>query len=303
MYNRKQNVIKMAHQLFIEKGYQATSIQDILDYSGISKGTFYNYFSSKNELLIGIYKTIYKTLEKERNDLLLGQDPANIEIFIKQLELQMISNRKNKLLTLYEEVMASNDADIKPFIQKLRLNSLGWYFNRFIDIFGEDKKPYLLDCAIMFQGIIQHNLQYNRMANGSGEKISRVVRYSVARLVKLVDEVAESGNQLHGPELLEKWLPGCQKNDQGFKNQLLYLSGALRKAISKNLHIEREQVKNLELLDFIQEELLHTSNPRKYLIESALSTLKESTILKKENQELEGLIEVYFRQLEETETN
>ncbi|MEH6957341.1 TetR/AcrR family transcriptional regulator, partial [Neobacillus drentensis] len=201
MYNRKQNVIKMAHQLFIEKGFQATSIQDILDYSGISKGTFYNYFSSKNELLIGIYKTIYKQLEKDRNDLLIGRNPADIDIFIKQLELQMISNRKNKLIALYEEVLASNDADLKQFVQNARLKSLHWYFNRFIDIFGEEKRPYLLDCAIMFQGIIQYNLLYNRLANETGEKISRVVGYSVARLVKLVEEVAESGNQLHEPNL------------------------------------------------------------------------------------------------------
>ncbi|MEH6908174.1 TetR/AcrR family transcriptional regulator [Neobacillus drentensis] len=301
MYNRKQNVIKMAHQLFIEKGFQATSIQDILDYSGISKGTFYNYFSSKNELLIGIYKTIYKQLEKDRNDLLIGRNPADIDIFIKQLELQMISNRKNKLIALYEEVLASNDADLKQFVQNARLKSLHWYFNRFIDIFGEEKRPYLLDCAIMFQGIIQYNLLYNRLANETGEKISRVVGYSVARLVKLVEEVAESGNQLHEPNLIEKWLPGCKKNDNGFKNQLLQMTGALRKAITKNLQEESEKEKHLELIDFIQEELLHRSTPRKYLIESALSTLKASSIWKIDKPSLETMIDDYFKQLEEIE--
>ena len=74
----------MAHQLFIDKGFHATSINDIIEYSGISKGTFYNYFSSKNELIIELFKTNYKQLEKDRNDLLIGQDPANFEIFIKQ---------------------------------------------------------------------------------------------------------------------------------------------------------------------------------------------------------------------------
>ncbi|MGA9287974.1 MAG: helix-turn-helix domain-containing protein, partial [Anaerobacillus sp.] len=63
MNDRKQHVIKMAHQLFIDRGFQATSIQDILDYSGISKGTFYNYFSSKNELLIALFKALYGSME------------------------------------------------------------------------------------------------------------------------------------------------------------------------------------------------------------------------------------------------
>ncbi|ETI68908.1 TetR/AcrR family transcriptional regulator [Neobacillus vireti] len=299
MYNRKQNVIKMAHQLFVEKGFHATSIQDILDYSGISKGTFYNYFSSKSELLIGIYKTIFKELEKERSDLLLGHDPSDIEIFIKQMELQLISNKKNKLIALYEEVMASNDVDLKQFIQRTRLSTLHWYYARFLDIFGEDMKPYLLDCAIMFQGILQHNLHYNRMAFETGEKINQVVRYSVGRLVKMVDDVAESGSQLLEPGHLEKWLPSCNRNNQTFKQQLLHHALPLRKMITKNLLDEGEQEKYLELLDFIHDELLDGNKPRKFLIESALISLDSSSLWKKELKQLEELIEHYFKQLEE----
>lgn len=299
MYNRKQNVIKMAHQLFVEKGFHATSIQDILDYSGISKGTFYNYFSSKSELLIGIYKTIYKELEKERTDLLIGHDRSDIEIFMKQLELQLIANKKNKLIALHEEVMASNDIDLKQFIQRSRLGTLHWFYTRFIDIFGEDKKPYLLDCAIMFQGILQHNLQYNRMAFETGEKISQVVRYSVGRLVKMVDEVAKSGSQLLEPGHLEMWLPSCNHNNQTFKQQLLHFAVPLRKAITKNFLDEGEQEKYIELLDFIQDELLHGQKPRKFLIESALVSLNSSSCWKKELKQLEELIEEYFKQLEE----
>ncbi|WP_442956966.1 TetR/AcrR family transcriptional regulator [Planococcus sp. MB-3u-03] len=44
----KQQIINAAHRLFIQKGYNASSIQDILDEAGISKGTFYNYFTSKS---------------------------------------------------------------------------------------------------------------------------------------------------------------------------------------------------------------------------------------------------------------
>ncbi len=64
----------------------------------------------------------------------------------------MITNRRNKLIALYEEVMASNDVDLKQYINQSRLKSLNWTYSRFIDIFGEEKKPYLLDCAIMFTG-------------------------------------------------------------------------------------------------------------------------------------------------------
>lgn len=48
---RKKEIITAAKTLFFEKGYDSTSIQDIIDTLGIAKGTFYHYFKSKDELL------------------------------------------------------------------------------------------------------------------------------------------------------------------------------------------------------------------------------------------------------------
>lgn len=44
-------IVDAAEKLFAEKGYAATSVQDILDLLGISKGGFYHYFDTKMELL------------------------------------------------------------------------------------------------------------------------------------------------------------------------------------------------------------------------------------------------------------
>ncbi|MDY0395878.1 TetR/AcrR family transcriptional regulator [Virgibacillus halophilus] len=54
MNEKKKRVIDVALELFIEKGFAQTSIQDIIQAAEISKGTFYNYFPSKNECLIAI---------------------------------------------------------------------------------------------------------------------------------------------------------------------------------------------------------------------------------------------------------
>lgn len=48
---RKDAIMKTAERLFLEKGYEETSIQDILNALDISKGGFYHYFDSKNALL------------------------------------------------------------------------------------------------------------------------------------------------------------------------------------------------------------------------------------------------------------
>ena len=300
MNERKQHVIKMAHQLFVDKGFQSTSIQDILDFSGISKGTFYNYFSSKNELLIAIFKSVFKKLDQDRNKLLIGQNPADIEIFIKQIELQMKTNKKNKMFTLFEEVMVSNDADLKQFINRGQLISLRWLYGRFIDIFGESKQPYLLDCAIMFLGILQHNFKFYYMAHESSTNINQVVHYSLKRVVKMVEEVSNSGDQLIQPELLEKWLPACKKADHAIQQNLYHTLLELKKVLN---HCD-EQAKCIELLDFLLDELLHSKNPRKFLVESAISSLRadKESFSEKELKKLEQLVKAYFLELEQLET-
>ena len=48
---RKQEILNTAEQLFCRKGYEETSIQDILDRLNCSKGSFYHHFISKESLL------------------------------------------------------------------------------------------------------------------------------------------------------------------------------------------------------------------------------------------------------------
>jgi AcrR family transcriptional regulator len=48
---RRDELLDVAQQLFAEKGYEATPVNAIIDRAGVSKGTFYHYFPSKEELL------------------------------------------------------------------------------------------------------------------------------------------------------------------------------------------------------------------------------------------------------------
>jgi len=47
---RKQELLDAALQLFYEKGYEKTSVNDIIEKVGVSKGAFYYYFKSKEEV-------------------------------------------------------------------------------------------------------------------------------------------------------------------------------------------------------------------------------------------------------------
>jgi protoporphyrinogen oxidase len=53
-HRKKAKVAETALQLFAERGYDQVSVGDIIEATGTSKGTFYHYFGSKEELLCEI---------------------------------------------------------------------------------------------------------------------------------------------------------------------------------------------------------------------------------------------------------
>ena len=52
--NKKQLIMEKSLELFAKQGFEATSIQQITEYCGISKGAFYLSFKSKDELIIAL---------------------------------------------------------------------------------------------------------------------------------------------------------------------------------------------------------------------------------------------------------
>lgn len=51
---KKQLIMEKAIELFAKQGFEATTVQQITDYCGISKGAFYLSFKSKDELILAL---------------------------------------------------------------------------------------------------------------------------------------------------------------------------------------------------------------------------------------------------------
>lgn len=49
--DRRRELVAIAEQLFVEKGYRETTIPDLITATGLSRGGFYHYFTSKEEVL------------------------------------------------------------------------------------------------------------------------------------------------------------------------------------------------------------------------------------------------------------
>lgn len=66
---RKIEIIKEARRLFKTKGYDNTTMQNIMDHLAIAKGTIYHYFKSKEDLLEAVIEDIAEENLSQMEDL------------------------------------------------------------------------------------------------------------------------------------------------------------------------------------------------------------------------------------------
>jgi len=94
---RKQQIIDTAKEMFIEKGFQSTHIGQVCEKLNIARGTVYQYFSNKKEILYALMDSVIEKIEDvlDKDDLqeFLGVNPPQdkIVVFIKNRISQSIS--------------------------------------------------------------------------------------------------------------------------------------------------------------------------------------------------------------------
>ncbi|MDJ0344551.1 TetR/AcrR family transcriptional regulator [Streptomyces sp. H10-C2] len=68
-----ERLLAEATRLFAERGYDRTSVQEIVEAAGVTKGALYHYFGSKDDLLHEIYGRVLR-LQTERLESIAAQD-------------------------------------------------------------------------------------------------------------------------------------------------------------------------------------------------------------------------------------
>jgi len=66
----RERLLESAKRLFSQKGYYATSVEDIVESAGFSKGTFYFYFKSKEELFKSLVEEMHLNIVKRLESFL-----------------------------------------------------------------------------------------------------------------------------------------------------------------------------------------------------------------------------------------
>ena len=73
---RKQELLKIAYRLIISKGYEETSIDEIIAEAQIAKGTFYYHFKSKEEMLEALINMMITEQTQRAKEILSAPLPV-----------------------------------------------------------------------------------------------------------------------------------------------------------------------------------------------------------------------------------
>jgi len=68
----KERLLRVATRLFARHGFEGTSVQDIVDAAGVTKGAMYHYYGSKDDLLYEVYHQLLTLQMSHLTDIAKG---------------------------------------------------------------------------------------------------------------------------------------------------------------------------------------------------------------------------------------
>ena len=122
--DRRGRLLAAAAQVFAEKGYRATSMNDLAEAVGISKLTLYHYVSSKQQLLVELYEAVHQRQPVRQVDRAghLGLSPA--ESLRKVLVERIVYIcRHVRLVQIFIEEESELPPAMTETVRKLRTNA------------------------------------------------------------------------------------------------------------------------------------------------------------------------------------
>ena len=119
---KRKKIIDKAWELFAKNGYEETKVEDITKDLGISKGSFYTYFATKEELLYEVLEKIKKEIIENLKNINVNQMPEKVlEDYVKAKMNHAVKILNNMKLKAVEKHLI--DPKLRIFFQELREKS------------------------------------------------------------------------------------------------------------------------------------------------------------------------------------
>lgn len=93
----EKKILDAAYELFVEQGYENTSVQNIIDRTGLSKGAVYHHFESKERILFAVFRKVAESISIESGKIVEAKDMTGLQKIQKVL-LNVFDDKKQMKL-------------------------------------------------------------------------------------------------------------------------------------------------------------------------------------------------------------
>lgn len=298
--DKKTLILRAAMQLFSTKGPSATSMQEIADMCGMSKGSLYLHFKSKDELEQSLFSYCFQMLQEHL--VLVEHEPGlnPRDRLIRQIEvlLNLVMELREFLMMQFQDWVKNGKLYREPDSFRENNTMLLHYTQKaLVSAFGERITPYSADLVMVAQGILGTYIRLlfdPRMAGST----RRMAVYLVDLLDAMVERLLEQTPQpLISETELQRWSEkgACIKPAE--RHPLLVIK-EMKEALGEKEMTASRRKDFIDSLHLLESEILDPM-PRRVVIRGMLSNVLnvlDIPELEEKAKELERLLKPFITQ-------
>jgi len=116
---RRHEIFHQVASIFLKKGFQETSMREIAEAAGLGKSTLYDYFKTKDEILVYFFEDQLNDITENAQKVALQNLPADKRLRqIMEIYIENLQANKNLFLKLSLESQRLKTASQKQIQQK-----------------------------------------------------------------------------------------------------------------------------------------------------------------------------------------
>ncbi|MGL4451804.1 MAG: TetR/AcrR family transcriptional regulator [Sarcina sp.] len=282
-YEKRNDILYTAIYLFSNKGFTATSVQDIASHCNVSKATIYKLFKSKEDILIELIKLSNKQLLLLFENINLNPSMTPMGKFEEKIYLfyEFLASKKDLSIMLYHEQNVCKAEDFKKVFVEIEILILNWFKAMLIDTFGEKVKSIVWDLVITLEGLIRQYTEIFIIKEVVVIDLRKLAKYTTKNITALVDT-----NSASDPLLSLDFVSNLDIPTHAiFDNELLIeesrrIIDNLKVLVKNSKTILNKEELNEAITTLVNEK--NSKEPRKYIIDGLFLYLLKYNELEKD---------------------
>jgi len=218
--SRKDELLEAASDLFLEKGYRDASVNSIVESIEVSKGTFYYYFDSKEDVLDGLVEKIGEPIY-QKIDEIIAKDSLNVIV------------KLNRIVSASRRAKLDNKEDLRKIFHLM-------YRPENLRLRDKIQKQTVERSAPKVATVLKQGIEEGRLDNDFPEEASRLIfRMGTDLQEDMAGALLSEETKIEGEEYLQKY--------RAYENAIARVIGAPEGSIEL---LKREDLKQfLSYLD------------------------------------------------------